>query len=204
LDLVSHVGSSALGYNHPKLLRVAAQLQTIDPDRYAGCDFIGAWGEDPEKSVIPLPSHLHFKLMEITSQFGFDAAFFSNSGAEAVENAIRFAMIIKKTTGTEFAFMALFTAEPSAPSPSTAVKKIPARLVSADPEYRRFSILYLPGPPCNCGWMVCCTGKKGVRSRLDHYLDPDIGCSIPKKWPLSSLNLFRGKGATMCQPGFHE
>jgi len=55
--------------------------------RYAGCDFIGAWGEDPEKSEIPTPSHLHYQLMEITSQFGFGSAFFSNSGAEAVDNA---------------------------------------------------------------------------------------------------------------------
>ena len=59
LDFVSHVGSSALGYNHPALIRVAAKLQCVDPDRYAGCDFIGAWGKDPDKSEVPTPSHLH-------------------------------------------------------------------------------------------------------------------------------------------------
>ena len=49
LDFVSHVAGSGLGYNHPALLRVAGKLGAVDPDRYAGCDFIGAWGADPEK-----------------------------------------------------------------------------------------------------------------------------------------------------------
>ena len=31
LDFVSHVGSSALGYNHPALVRVAAKLQVHRP-----------------------------------------------------------------------------------------------------------------------------------------------------------------------------
>ena len=51
LDFVSHVASSALGYNHPELVRMAARLQAVDPDRYAGCDFIGAWGEEEPSSV---------------------------------------------------------------------------------------------------------------------------------------------------------
>jgi len=50
--------------------------------------------------------------MEITSQFGFGSAFFSNSGAEAVENAIKICYDHKKTTGTGSASTALSTAAP--------------------------------------------------------------------------------------------
>jgi len=60
----------------------------------------------------PHPPHLHYKLMEITSQFGFGSAFFSNSGAEAVENAIKICYDHKKTTGTGSASTALSTAAP--------------------------------------------------------------------------------------------
>lgn len=89
LDFASHVASNPLGYNHPKLTKMAQELAKIDPDRYAGSDFIGAYGKDPKTAKIPTPSHLHHKLMEITKQFGFDKAFFVNSGAEAVENAMK-------------------------------------------------------------------------------------------------------------------
>lgn len=89
LDFASHVASSPLGYNHPKLTKLATKLAAINPDRYAGTDFIGAYGKDPKKSSVPTPSHLHQKVMEITKQFGFDKGFFVNSGAEAVENAMK-------------------------------------------------------------------------------------------------------------------
>ena len=194
LDLVSHVGSSALGYNHPKLLRVAAQLQTIDPDRYAGCDFIGAWGEDPEKSVIPTPSHLHFKLMEITSQFGFDAAFFSNSGAEAVENAIKICYDHKKNYGYGVCFYGAFHGRTLGALSLNRSKKIQRDWFPQIPNIADFPYCTCRDHPCNCGWMVCCTGKKGVRSRLDHYLDPDIGLLDPEEVAFIILEPIQGEG----------
>lgn len=89
LDFASHVASSPLGYNHPKLIKVARQLGTIEPDRYAGTDFISAYDSDPAKAKIPTASHLHHKIAEITKPFGFQKSFLVNSGAEAVENAIK-------------------------------------------------------------------------------------------------------------------
>ena len=71
LDFASHVAINALGYNHPELLEVSKKLAEITPDRYAGTDFIGAYGASPAKSEIPTPSHLHEKLIEITKQFKF-------------------------------------------------------------------------------------------------------------------------------------
>lgn len=89
LDFASHVASSPLGYNHPTLTKIAQKLAAIEPDRYAGTDFISAYGTDPQKAGIPTPSHLHNKLAEITSQFGLTKSFLVNSGAEAVENAMK-------------------------------------------------------------------------------------------------------------------
>src|SRR5574341_1174695 len=57
LDFASHVGSSVLGYNHPELLAVSQRLKSIDPDRYAGTDFISAYGEDPARDEIRSEEH---------------------------------------------------------------------------------------------------------------------------------------------------
>src|SRR3990172_6772827 len=56
LDFASHVGTSVLGYNHPELLAVSQRLKSIDPDRYAGTDFISAYGEDPAQVQTTTPS----------------------------------------------------------------------------------------------------------------------------------------------------
>ncbi|MBI5969392.1 MAG: aminotransferase class III-fold pyridoxal phosphate-dependent enzyme [Deltaproteobacteria bacterium] len=193
LDFVSHVGSSALGYNHPALVSMAAKLQTIDPDRYAGCDFIGAWGEDPEKSEIPTPSHLHSKLMEITSQFGFGSAFFTNSGAEAVENAIKICYDHKKNYGYGICFYGAFHGRTLGALSLNRSKKIQRDWFPQIPNIADFPYCTCRAHPCNCGWMVCCTGKEGTRSRLDHYLDPDIGLVDPEEVAFIILEPIQGE-----------
>ena len=194
LDFVSHVGSSALGYNHPELVQVAAKLQAIDPDRYAGCDFIGAWGPEPEQSAIPTPSHLHHKLMEITSQFGFGAAFFSNSGAEAVENAIKICYDHKKNYGYGICFYGAFHGRTLGALSLNRSKKIQRDWFPQIPNIIDFPYCTCRDHPCNCGWTVCCTGKEGLRSRLDHYLDPDIGLVDPAEVAFIILEPIQGEG----------
>ena len=194
LDFVSHVGSSALGYNHPALVRVAAQLQGVDPDRYAGCDFIGAWGENPENSEIPTPSHLHYKLMELTSQFGFGSAFFTNSGAEAVENAIKICYDHKKNYGYGICFYGAFHGRTLGALSLNRSKKIQRDWFPQIPNIVDFPFCTCRDHPCNCGWMVCCTGKEGIRSRLDHYLDPDIGLVDPGEVAFIILEPIQGEG----------
>lgn len=121
LDFASHVASSPLGYNHPALTSVAAELAKIDPDRYAGTDFIGAYGKKPpvktsrtggkttaKTPFLPTPAHLHDKLIEITRQFGFNKVFLTNSGAEAVENAIKLSYLYRKNFGYGFTFYGAF------------------------------------------------------------------------------------------------
>jgi 4-aminobutyrate aminotransferase len=194
LDFVSHVASSALGYNHPDLVDLAARLQPVEPDRYAGCDFIGAWGEDPEKSEIPTPSHLHYKLMEITSQFGFGSAFFTNSGAEAVENAMKICYDHRKSYGYGICFIGAFHGRTLGALSVNRSKTIQRNWFPQIPNIVDFPYCTCKEPPCRCGWMVCCTGKEGVRSRLDHFLDPDIGLVDPSEVAFIIIEPIQGEG----------
>ena len=108
LDFASHIAVNAVGYNHPRLVEVGKKLGGIDPDRYAGTDFIGAYGPHPSwRSELPTPSDLHNELMKITPAH-LNKAFLSNSGAEAVENAIKIAYRYKKNYGYGVCFNGAF------------------------------------------------------------------------------------------------
>jgi 4-aminobutyrate aminotransferase len=108
LDFAGHIAVNAVGYNHHRLIEVGKLLGSTDPDRYAGTDFIGAWGPYPQYSGKPLtPTHLHKELMSITPEY-LNKAFFSNSGAEAVENAMKLAYRYKKNYGYGICFNGAF------------------------------------------------------------------------------------------------
>jgi 4-aminobutyrate aminotransferase len=80
LDFASQIASNPLGYNHPGLLDVVKGYSGRHPLKYAGQDFA---------------THEHLEMIESLlsiSPFSMDAAFLINSGAEAVENAIKTCM----------------------------------------------------------------------------------------------------------------
>ncbi|MDP4039496.1 MAG: aspartate aminotransferase family protein [Candidatus Pacearchaeota archaeon] len=83
LDFASQIASNPLGYNHPALNELIRKYNE-SPVKYAGQDFC-------------VPEHLELieKLIGI-SPSGMDTAFLINSGAEAVENAIKIAMYNRK------------------------------------------------------------------------------------------------------------
>ncbi|SFT00890.1 aminotransferase class III-fold pyridoxal phosphate-dependent enzyme [Halostagnicola kamekurae] len=89
LDFTSHVASAPLGYNNPKLLDKLSTFDLVDPLKIAGQDFYLSTGGTPDDTALPGPAHLMNTLTEITEQYGFDTVFLSNSGAEAVENALK-------------------------------------------------------------------------------------------------------------------
>ena len=88
LDFASQIASNPLGYNHPDLLETVKEYTNRFPIKFAGQDFT-------------VPEHLRMieELTEISPR-GFDSAFLINSGAEAVENAIKICM--RKRPGTKF------------------------------------------------------------------------------------------------------
>jgi 4-aminobutyrate aminotransferase len=88
LDFTSHVGAAPLGYNNPKILDRMAEFDVVDPLKIAGQDFYLSAG-DPDEPAYPGPAELMDLLTETTAGYGLDTVFLSNSGAEAVENAIK-------------------------------------------------------------------------------------------------------------------
>ncbi|MEW6748899.1 MAG: aminotransferase class III-fold pyridoxal phosphate-dependent enzyme [Candidatus Micrarchaeota archaeon] len=88
LDMASQIASNPLGYNHPDLLEVVKRYSSRFPIKYAGQDFAQ---EEHVRMIEELTS---------ISPRSFDSAFLINSGAEAVENAIKICM--RKRNGTKF------------------------------------------------------------------------------------------------------
>jgi 4-aminobutyrate aminotransferase len=89
LDFTSHVASAPLGYNNPKIMEKFREFDFVDPLKIAGQDFYAAGGGPPEDPDLPSPTQLMDRLTDIASHYDMDTVFLSNSGAEAVENAIK-------------------------------------------------------------------------------------------------------------------
>lgn len=89
LDFTTHIAAAPLGYNNPKLMDRMEAFDIVDPVKIAGQDFYVSGGDPLETSDLPGPTELMDRLVEVTDQYGMDTVFLSNSGAEAVENAIK-------------------------------------------------------------------------------------------------------------------
>lgn len=89
MDFTCHVASAPLGYNNPKITEFLDDIGLEDPLRIAGQDFYVSGGWPPESPGGPGPTQLMHRLVETTEQYGLDRVFLSNTGAEAVENAIK-------------------------------------------------------------------------------------------------------------------
>ncbi len=89
LDFTCHIGAAPLGYNNEKILGPMREFSLVDPLKIAGQDMYFATGETPESAEFPGPGHLTELLTELSSGYGMDTVFLSNSGAEAMENAMK-------------------------------------------------------------------------------------------------------------------
>jgi len=89
LDFTSHVAAAPLGYNNPKIMDDLREFDLVDPNKIAGQDFYFSSGESPDEASVPGPAHLMEELVERTAHYDADTVFLSNSGAEAVENAMK-------------------------------------------------------------------------------------------------------------------
>lgn len=90
LDFTGHVGAAPLGYNNPKILDKLEEFDLVDPLKIAGQDFYLPSEGVPESGAnIPGPSDLMDRLTDISDHYDMDTVFLSNSGAEAVENALK-------------------------------------------------------------------------------------------------------------------
>ena len=92
MDFTSHVAAAPLGYNNPKVMNRLREFDLVDPLKIAGQDFYVAGGHpSPAEQDVPGPAGLMDRLTRLTAHYDMDTVFLSNSGAEAVENAIKVA-----------------------------------------------------------------------------------------------------------------
>ncbi|QCJ46617.1 MULTISPECIES: class-III pyridoxal-phosphate-dependent aminotransferase [Haloprofundus] len=89
LDFTSHVAAAPLGYNNPKIMEPMSEFDLVDPLKIAGQDFYASSGHEFDDDPLPGPAGLMERLVDATDHYGMDTVFLSNSGAEAVENAIK-------------------------------------------------------------------------------------------------------------------
>lgn len=152
LDFVSHVGAAPLGYKNPEIMELKGKIAKYDPDRYAGADFI-------LKADVPTPSDLHYKLHEITSHLGMGMHFFSNSGAEAVENAVKICYAKQKNYGYGIAFRGAFHGRTLGALSLNSSKKVQRQWYPKIP-----GVLHLPYCSCvgvcRCGWEIVAARRK--------------------------------------------
>lgn len=85
MDFAGHVGAAPLGYNNPYLQDRLEAIDLVDPMKIAGQDFY-VTSDDPS---IPDPADLMDRLTDVCADYDMDRVFLSNSGAEAVENALK-------------------------------------------------------------------------------------------------------------------
>jgi len=78
LDFTSNIGACPLGYSHPDIIEVLSEYSTNGTHKIAGQDFYCKEHADLAEKISSIIPH------------GFKT-FFINSGAEAVENAIKIA-----------------------------------------------------------------------------------------------------------------
>ena len=104
LDFTCHIGAAPLGYNNEKVLGKLREFDLLEPMKIAGQDMYFGAGPTPEESEFPGSSHLMEKLTDVSSQYGMDTVFLSNSGAEAVENAMKVTYDRTPTAKYGFAF----------------------------------------------------------------------------------------------------
>jgi 4-aminobutyrate aminotransferase len=93
MDFTSHVAAAPLGYNNPKIMDRLRVFDLVDPLKIAGQDFYVAGGPSPAPADqdVPGPAGLMDRLTRLTAAYDMDMVFLSNSGAEAVENAVKIA-----------------------------------------------------------------------------------------------------------------
>ncbi len=188
LDFVSHIASAPLGYNHPRILEVMEKIRAIDPDRYAGTDFLATY----EQLDVPTPAHLHRKVVEITKRFGFDMAFFSNSGAEAVENAIKICYSARKNDGYGICFEGAFHGRTLGALSLNRSKAVQRTWYPHVPNIVDFPFCQCSGK-CLCGWNTL--SKKGrVENVLKQFLDTEIGIARPEEVSYVIIEPVQGEG----------
>ena len=192
LDLSSHGAAFPLGYNHPELIETATRAAAVNPGRY-GAEIVGAWGENPDAIDIPTPSHLAQKVISLTKPYGLDTMFMANSGAEAVENAMKLCYDYRRNLGIGFCFQGAFHGRTLGATSLTRSRRAQRAWYPHIGEIIELPFCHCEGE-CRCGWKVFTVSHKGKMSRFEQYLDAEIGTVDSEQVAYIILEPVQGEG----------
>ncbi|PSP34629.1 aspartate aminotransferase family protein [Halobacteriales archaeon QH_10_67_22] len=189
LDFAAHVASAPLGYNNPTVTDRLDALDLPDPSKIAGQDFYAAGGPLGEHDL-PTPADLMARLTDRSSQYDMGTVFLSNSGAEAVENAIK--VCYDHTGGTygvtfEGAFHGRTLGALSL-NRSRAVYRRDFPEIGGIEAVPFCQDRTCTAETCSCGFLT------GERSRLRRMLDPGRGSMGPNDVAYVVLEPVQGEG----------
>jgi len=194
MDWSSQVAAMPLGYNNPKVLDRIESFDLVDPGKIAGQDFYVDHGD----TDLPTPVDLMERLTDACAHYHMDTVFLSNSGAEAVENAIK---ITYDFTGGKYGitFEGAFHGRTLGALSLNRSKAVQRR---AFPEIASVHDLPFcrdrncnPGT-CECGFFRDSAGAdgSGVASALAEKLDPKTGHVDPEEVAYVIVEPIQGEG----------
>ncbi|ELZ96174.1 aminotransferase class III-fold pyridoxal phosphate-dependent enzyme [Haloferax sulfurifontis] len=191
LDFTCHIGAAPLGYNNEKVLSKLREFDLVEPMKIAGQDMYFGAGPDPETAEFPGSSHLMDKLTDVSSHYGMDTVFLSNSGAEAVENAMKITHDRKAPAKYGYAFEGSFHGRTLGTLSLTKSKEVYTRHY---PEVAGIETVPFcadsgcSADSCDCGFFA------GGGSRLRNSLSPEGGHVNPDEVAFAILEPIQGVG----------
>ncbi|WP_435361879.1 aminotransferase class III-fold pyridoxal phosphate-dependent enzyme [Haloarchaeobius sp. DFWS5] len=189
LDFTCHIGAAPLGYNNEKVLSKLREFDLVEPMKIAGQDMYFGAGPDPETAEFPGSSHLMDQLVDVSSHYDMDTVFLSNSGAEAVENAMKVSHNHKPAAKYGYAFEGSFHGRTLGTLSLTKSKEVYTRHY---PEIAGVKTV----PFCDCESEAECTCGffTGDGSRLRNALSPEGGHVNPDEVAFAVLEPIQGVG----------
>ena len=191
MDFTCHIGAAPLGYNNEKMLGKLREFDLVEPMKIAGQDLYFGSGPDPESAAFPGSAHLMDRLTDVSDAYGHDTVFLSNSGAEAVENAIKVSHDHKPAATYGYAFGGSFHGRTLGTLSLTKSKSVYTRRYPevAGIETVPFCADRTCTPAtCDCGFFAA------DGSRLRDALTPEGGHIDPEEVAFAILEPIQGVG----------
>ena len=191
LDFTCHIGAAPLGYNNEKVLGKLREFDLVEPMKIAGQDMYFGSGPDPDSAPFPGASHLMDRLVDVSSQYGMDTVFLSNSGAEAVENAVKITHDNKPAAKYGYAFTGSFHGRTLGTLSITRSKEVYTRHypeIAGIKEVPFCADRACDAERCDCGFFA------GEGSRLRDSLAPEGGHVNPDEVAFIALEPIQGVG----------
>ena len=189
MDFTSHVAAAPLGYNNPKIMEPMSEFELTDPIKIAGQDFYASDGKPPGEGM-PGAAGLMDRITDISDSFGMDTVFLSNSGAEAVENAMKISYDDNPLGKYALTFEGAFHGRTLGALSLNRSKEVYRRRFPEIASVHDFPFCSCDGAPagCECGYF------RGEGSALRDKLDPKSGHVNPEEVAFLMMEPIQGEG----------